>query len=335
MSLRVTFLCNANCRMCAFANTVDPESGRPVTSRDGFIDFDLARRLADELAPSRSMLSITGGEPLVWGDRLFDLIDHCRERGVPTTVTTNGTYLGAHLNRLLESPPEILIVSLLGPESVHNSIVRIPAYSRIRDALLELLARKQGDRWRRPAVVTNTVMLPENASVFPQVVALSREFGACGASFQPVWFATPVTDEAAEAGEGTDVTVSSACGGMLTAASLGTELWEGTQRILAHSVRLRQPVFLYPRLSRTEAATYYAEPEAPVLRTRALCGHLFAQVLPDGSVGVCPGQSVGSLHEHSFGAIWNGAALRQFRLRLKRAGMFPRCSRCCQLWRYD
>ncbi|MGD9495216.1 MAG: radical SAM/SPASM domain-containing protein [Armatimonadota bacterium] len=335
VSLRVTLLCNANCRMCAFANTVDPDSGRPITSRAGFIDLDLACRLAGELAPSHSMLNLTGGEPLVWGDKLFDLIDHCRKRGVPTTVTTNGTYLGRHLDRLLESPPQILIVSVLGGEAVHDGIVRIPAYARMRDALLELLERKQGDRWRSPIVLTNTVMLAENVSVFPGVVALSRELGACGASFQPVWFAPDSSDGGVQSEAGLHATLGSACATAATHVAPGRGLWESWQRALELSVRLHQPVFIYPRLSRADAETYYSRPDHPVLRTRALCGHLFAHVLPDGALGVCPGQTLGNLHEHSLGEIWNAGAMREFRLRLKRAGMFSACSRCCQLWRYD
>lgn len=336
VSLKVTFLCNARCTMCHYANSIDPDRGQPVTRREGFIDFEAACRLVDDLAPSRTMLSVTGGEPLAWGERIFDLVDYARGRGVPTTITTNGTLLGRHLDRLMASPPDVLCVSVLGPPQVHDRIVGLPAYGRITDALTELLDRKGGDRWRSPLVVTNTVMLPDNSGAFAEVVRLSQRVGACGSSFQPVWFATEEMCAGCHDGAvAADETLASAACSLSTEATAPVALWQGIQRARLLSEQLTHPVFFYPLLSREDTHTYYEHPEEPLRRSRAVCAWVLSAVLPDGTVSPCQGIEAGNLHKERFLQIWNGERMRGFRRRLRAAGMFPICSRCCSLWRNE
>ena len=336
VSLRATYLCNARCRMCHYANSVDPDNGQPITRRADIIDLDVAIRLVDALAPSHTMLSITGGEPLVWGEELFELLDYCRRRCVATSVTTNGTLLGRYLDDLLRAPPDILCVSLLGPAPTHDRIVGLPAYERIQGALLALQAHRDGDRWRAPAVITNTVMLPDNSDVFAEVVPLSQTLGACGASFQPLWFATADMHQTCDDSRPpTDPAVAGASGNLTPQATAPVALWRGMQRARELSARLAHPVFFYPRLSQRDTRAYYDRPDQPLGRSRALCAHLLSNVLPDGAVSPCPGHVVGNLHEEGFLQIWNGPRMRAFRTRVRRAGMFPICSRCCSLWRNE
>lgn len=335
ISFRPTFLCNARCKMCSYANSIDPDTLQPITGDQEIISFEIACRLADAIAPSHTMLNITGGEPLVWGEKLFDFLDYCRGRGVPTSVITNGTLLGRYLDRLLESPPDVLLLSLLGPEDTHDGIVGIPAFGQVRQAFIELLDRKGGDLLAPPLVITNTAMLPENMEVFAEVPRLAQSMGAAVANFQPLW---TVTEEMHQSQEETEETYDrrfTACNGVDTERMNPERIWWEMQRTLSLAGELGQPVHFYPRLRERDMEAYYHHPEQPIGRSRALCAHLISQVLPDGTVSPCLGHTVGNLHEQDFLSIWNGSAMRAFRQRLKAARMFPICSRCCLLWRND
>ena len=336
VSFRPTLRCNAHCQMCPYANAIDPDSQQPVTHDPQALELEVAYRLVAAIAPSHTMVNVTGGEPLLWGENLFAFLDYCRRRAVATSVTTNGTLLGRHLEALWEAPPDILVISLLGPEETHNGIVGLNAYAAIRDALGELYARKGGDCFRRPLVITNTAMLPENSHVFAEVVDLSRSLGAWAANFQPVWFATEQMHEAHERWP-------SASAGSLPRASLPidpeatdpAQVWQQMQRARRLSAQLGQPIHFYPRLRQRDMEPYYHQPQQPVGRSRALCPYLICQVFPDGTVSPCAGVPAGNLYQQDLRAIWNGPAMRTFRRRLKAAGMLPICSRCCFLWRND
>lgn len=335
ISLKPTFLCNARCMMCSYANSIDPEGARPITRREEAMTLDSACRLADAVAPSHTMLNITGGEPFVWGDNLFAFLDYCREKGVATSVTTNGTFLQRAMDKLLASPPDILVLSLLGPEKTHNEIVGLPAFARMREALKTLLARKGGDRCQAPLIVTNTAMLPENSAVFAEVACLSREVGAIAANFQPVWVATDAMHEAHEEQQDDYDRRFTACHRVDPDAMAPDRIWGYMQRALSLGAAVGHPVHFYPQLRQPEMETYYRHPEVVLGRRRALCAHLFSQVLPDGTVSPCLGHTVGNIYEQDYREIWNGPAMRDFRLRLKAANLFPICTRCCFLWRND
>jgi len=336
ISFRPTFLCNAHCAMCQYANSFDPDIGGTLTSQTQVIDIEVAYRLVDAIAPSHTMLNITGGEPFLWGENLFALLDYCRERRVAVSITTNGTFVGRYLDRLLESSPDVLAVSLLGPEQIHNEIVGLPAYPMIREALVELHARKGGDRWERSLVMTNTAMVPGNGHAFSEVVRLSHSMGACAANFQPMWFATEEMHDAYE-GEplASNHSLSNASYSINPERIDAVQVWKSMQRARVLAAQLGQAIHFYPRLSQADTAVYYHHPRQPIGRSRALCAHLLCQVLPDGSVSPCEGHTVGNLYEEDFLQIWNGPAMREFRQRLKAAGIFPICTRCCSLWRNE
>jgi radical SAM protein with 4Fe4S-binding SPASM domain len=56
---------------------------------------------------------------------------------------------------------------------------------------------------------------------------------------------------------------------------------------------------------------------------------------PNGDVCPCPDFPdfvAGNVKKESFRAIWNGARLREFRIKLAEQGRFPICTSCCHLY---
>lgn len=84
--------------------------------------------MAEEYVP---FLAFAGGEPLVSKD-LWTVIEHCKRRGVHTTVATNGTLLSKETcQRLVESGVKYVEVSLdsILPEE-HDGFRTDPVESR-------------------------------------------------------------------------------------------------------------------------------------------------------------------------------------------------------------
>lgn len=107
--------CNCRCVMCDIWKTTDAGE---VSAEE------LARHLDDIDALGVEQVVFSGGEPLMHAD-LFRLAAMLRERGVRTTLLTTGLLLRRYAQEAVDGLDEI-IVSLDGPQSVHNRIRRVP-----------------------------------------------------------------------------------------------------------------------------------------------------------------------------------------------------------------
>src|SRR5438552_15866285 len=105
---------------CAYCNEYDGVS-QPVP-------LELMRRRLDKLADlGTSMITISGGEPLMHPD-LDAMIARMRERGVISSLITNGYYLSrARIERLTEAGLDYLQVSIdnVEPDEVSMKSLRL------------------------------------------------------------------------------------------------------------------------------------------------------------------------------------------------------------------
>jgi len=86
MYLESTNVCNLRCIMCP--------NGRGEMARPrGFLDWDLFRRVVDEMAPHVSATTLhIWGEPLMH-PRIAEMIAYCRQSGLRTEISTNAVLL--------------------------------------------------------------------------------------------------------------------------------------------------------------------------------------------------------------------------------------------------
>jgi radical SAM protein with 4Fe4S-binding SPASM domain len=111
------------------------------------------------------------------------------------------------------------------------------------------------------------------------------------------------------------------------------ELYDRMSRILSREHKFSMD--FYPNFSRAELIKYYRDPcFSPGLR--CLSPWIAAYVFPDGEVRPCLNctYSYGNIKSSSFGSSWNGDKAIAFRRALKKAGAFPLCRRCTELYRY-
>jgi MoaA/NifB/PqqE/SkfB family radical SAM enzyme len=331
ISLRPTFLCNLDCKMCSFANSASAEGEVAITGEKDFLPLEIANRLIDDVAPHRPCVSVTGGEPLLWKP-LFDFLAHTRQRGVMTSVTTNGTLLARRAEELRNGPPDVLIVSVLGGREHHDEIVgRRGAYDDLVAGLRLVNEGKGGRRLARPLIVLNTPLLMENAECVEEVVRLGEELPAFVNHFQHLWF---VTEEMRDAlcRMGADIDVRYTESIAVDTLSIEPEVISSAIARIRRAAG-RVPARFYPDLSPEEVEDYYRRPRRLVKRDRAVCAWIFTHVLPNGDVSPCLGMVAGNLGEQSFGEIWNGETFRGFRRTLGKRKVLPICARCCVYFR--
>ena len=107
--------CNCRCVMCDIWKT---DTASEISA------VELGRHLADIERLNVEWIVFSGGEPLMHSD-LFRLADLARSRGLRTTLLSTGLLLGRYAKSVVRSIEDV-IVSLDGPQPVHDAIRRVP-----------------------------------------------------------------------------------------------------------------------------------------------------------------------------------------------------------------
>lgn len=89
MIWKITSQCNLRCRHCFYHSKPDFLNSKNDFSKDEIMAF--ARFLAEEL--NIVTIKITGGEPFLLGDTLFELIEYLLSKNIYITIQTNATLL--------------------------------------------------------------------------------------------------------------------------------------------------------------------------------------------------------------------------------------------------
>jgi len=126
--------CNCRCTMCDIWK--NPEQSE-------FSLSDLQARMGDIQTLGVEWVVFTGGEPLMHSD-LFALARELRRRNIRVTILTTGLLLKRYANRVAEDLNQV-IVSLDGPEKIHDRIRRVPgSFRAIRQGIESIRAIRPG-----------------------------------------------------------------------------------------------------------------------------------------------------------------------------------------------
>lgn len=161
--------CNCRCVMC------DIWKGNGDLRR--LAEEDVRGMLDDFERLGTEWVVMSGGEALMNRD-LFQFCDLLRERGLKVTILSTGLLLEKFAREVVEKTDEV-IVSLDGPEPVHDAIRRIPnAYAKLREGVRGVKAVDP-----RFAVSGRCVIQRLNYAVWPDIVEAAREIGLDAISF--------------------------------------------------------------------------------------------------------------------------------------------------------
>jgi MoaA/NifB/PqqE/SkfB family radical SAM enzyme len=365
VQLRVTNLCNLRCKMCGqWGDTGIFRTGAETSASDGERERSRIReliglnrqmalsdyvRLLDELAPSRPIISLFGGEPLLYPD-ILPLIREVKSRGLTCSLITNGWRLEEMAEGLVEAGIDSIMVSIDGLPEVHDRI-RGQAGSFARAATgVRAVARIRDDLGSAVPMLLAILPITELnlTDIAPALDAL-RELPLDTVNVGLRWFVSKNTGAAYEKvmSETFGVSGSSWKGfdfdGADFAVTKGRQLTELVRllRGLRHrrfldSARGRPWVSFVPDVPSENVPDYFADAGKTFGHDLCPVAWYFAQVEPDGQVCFCgdfPDYFIGNVRKTTFREIWTAEPARLFREKLAREPL-PICSRCCGNWVY-
>ena len=361
LQLRVTNLCNLRCKMCGqWGDTgIFREHSGTAGATDGGLERDRIRELIgfkrqlsladyvhllDELAPSRPIVSLFGGEPLLYPD-IVPLIGEIKRRGLTCTIITNGGRLEPLARELVASGIDSIAVSIDGPPDVHNRIRgQSDSFERAAAGIRAVA------EWRRKhgrALPMQIAILPVtelNMDAIAPAMAALRELPLDTINVGLRWFVPE--DVGAEyervMREELGVEATSWKGfdfdGTSIAATKGQQLGElvkllkGLKRRRFLDSSLGRPwTSFVPNVPAERVPEYFSDFAQTFGHNLCPAAWYFAQVEPDGEVCFCgdfPDYFIGNVRRQPFREIWTGEKAQRFRAKLAREPL-PICARCC------
>jgi MoaA/NifB/PqqE/SkfB family radical SAM enzyme len=122
--------CNCRCVMCDIWKS---------TTRDELSPDEVARWLGEWRALGVRRVVLSGGEALLHS-RLWELCDRLRAADIGVTILSTGLLLRRHAAELVRRSDDV-VVSLDGPQAVHDAIRNVPrAYERLAEGVAAVKA---------------------------------------------------------------------------------------------------------------------------------------------------------------------------------------------------
>lgn len=332
----VNSLCNLACKMCDVGNP-NPESNffrhLRIDGKRTDVPIDRFKSVIDEVAPFKTMISITATEPLIYKP-LGEAIEHCTRRGLESAITTGGYTLGKRAEELVEAGLSRLNVSIDGPPAVHNEIRgRKDSFERSIEGIrmVKELARRKG---REVEALINFTVTNINYDKLVDFVDSVRDVPADRINFSYMSYVTRDLAGVHNATWGDRYVATVNCINEETdPARVNTgRLHAQIQELKAR--KDRRLAFL-PELTLEELETFHYKPHAFLTDQRCMVSWFIGQIIATGEVipyTRCYFLPFGNINDRPFLEIWNGPEMRHWRQDLRKFKRFPACTRCDQCY---
>jgi len=334
----LTYRCNLRCRMCGQwgeKGYVKQES--PGILKDE-LSFEALEPVFDDLATFKPRVFLCGGEVFLY-PQWRQVLRSLKEKGLRTTIITNGTRLAEVGPDLVEAGVEQVSISLDGIPEVHDRIRGTPdTFRKALAGIRELLAARDARGERFPRLVVNSTVTDVNYLTLVPFVEGLEASGVDSITLLHFNFISPSLYEKNQ-------TV------FRRLLDKGCPRWKGFVHdaggmdldafvLIVREIRDRKfaiPVGFMPDYNDREIREYYTGDLFRPETRRGICKGPWntVNILPNGDVSPCLDVVVGNVRDAGgFLRVWNGVAMRKFRRTLKEEALFPVCTRCCTYYRF-
>jgi MoaA/NifB/PqqE/SkfB family radical SAM enzyme len=332
VSLTVTNQCNLRCQMCAqWSEEGYMQQKKPNDSYSGIVvPFDSLLKVVDEVHEHGVPLIIRGGEPLLY-PHILELLTYIKSKGVSLSLETNGVLLKKYAETLVKLKIDQLIISLDGPEEIHDYVRGVKGtFARLRESLQELETYESRYEYKIPRSVTCTLS-GYNYQGLGEVPEAARSLGIDTLCIVPYYYIPE------KQGLAYEKLMREMGGGEAYSwrgfhhEESGVEVDEFLAQLKTFNLNLGE-LQSYPYMAFTddEYREWYSKSDTTVHQFR--CNNIWGllDVQPDGNVNFCvdfPDYAIGNVVESSLYQIWHSDRARKFRE--MRSGMeTPVCYRC-------
>ncbi len=316
VTFRISGACNLKCKMCIYHNS-------------GFLDstqmlpFDILKKVIDDVYLHRLHIAITGGEPLLHPE-IINCIRYIKAHGLCCSLTTNGWLLEQYASEISKQPPDMISISLDGPQQIHDTIRgRAGSFQRAINGIIAIKKNKN-----RPLLFINATIQKENYRVLDQLVDDAMRAGVDGMNMQILW-SRPAERASRHNLHHPQYKVTH---GWADESLFQIDM-DVLEEVITKAKTKKFLVNVFPSFSKNDRLLWYTHPEQLLRGHSPKCAWMMANVFHDGTMRMCDDIVVGDLHEKGFWDIWNDNQLRGFRQTIKASKFFIICAGCCSLFR--
>lgn len=333
--LNVTSICNLKCVHCDLGQkAVNTTFYRNMADDVRFINMATVKKLFGEIKKAKPVIAVTSTEPLLHKN-IIEIIKQAKLQGLKIYVTSNGYMLSKYAEQVVESGLDKLLVSLDGLSEEHNHIRGVAdSFERAVDGIKRVVAHRKKTA-SKITLAANMVLCNLNYDRLDEYVGYLSGIGVEQFVFSYFNYVTEKMSEIHNRkwGEKYPMTPMS-LSGELNYGDIDPDILHN-QVLLVKNKYKNLHISFIPYIDSPEAIyTYFHEPFKFVTYDRCFVPWMTATIMPNGDVtGICRCFNLifGNINKQSFGEIWNGQRLREFRRDLRNQKSFLVCSRCCGL----
>jgi MoaA/NifB/PqqE/SkfB family radical SAM enzyme len=326
--LIVNSRCNLYCKMCDVGQAEkESQFAQNMLSAEKDIDFDVYKKIIDDVAHFKPIIALTSTEPLLW-KKIFDAVEYAKSKGCKVQITTNGILLPQKIDTLVEKKLDVLWVSLDGIEAIHDDIRGIigsykkttSGFALANNKIIERGINHVVSNWNYDKIVEFAQDIikyhPTHVS-FAHLNFITHEMSDIhNKTYLKTCMATP-TCVSSIFPEDIDYKF------LFSQLKKAEEILSAEGIVISHSPKFK---------SEEDVRIFYNEPMKVVAKNKCTVPWDQAQFMANGDMILmtrCFHLVMGNISDNSFTELWNGKKMKNFRHELHKVGMFPACTRCC------
>jgi len=344
VAIKLTNACNLRCKMCGQQREGHEPGDAKYAPKQFFeqkVSLEKYKQTLVELKKVRPNLYLWGGEPFMYRE-IFDLIAFAKSLKFTVQTNTNGLYLKKYAKEIVDSGLDDLIVSIDGPEDVHDQVRGLKGtFKLVKQGIFAVHEEKKRRGLKYPIIRLRGTISPYNFEHIYELTQVAKEFNADSLNFNWTWFTTKQTGAAYQKMMKTVFdTDAYSWIPFETDVILDPEKdrkYDGIKKELSkfENNHVDIPISMSPFVKQEQVKDYYENIHETFGHDTCYAVYVKSYILPNGDVTPCPDfpdYICGNIYEEPFLDIWNGERYRKWRLELKKRKLFPSCYRCCDLF---
>ncbi len=330
--IHVNTQCNLKCKMCD-AGQQAPESNFYKNLKggtEGDMPIRSFKNIIEKIKRYKPFVGIPATEPLLY-PYISEGVEYIIRQGLRCSIATNGTLLKDKAKDLVNSGLTKLVVSIDGPERVHDKIRGVSGtYKKAISGIIELAELKKSLGKKEPYIFVNYVVSEDNYSVLRECIKDLPLDVIQQIDIRLMFYCTQ--DLAIKHNKifGPRYDATTAC------LSGGINLYNiDTESLYKEAFNLNKyyadKCKFFFSIDKAWLKKYFHEPEVFFDATRCVFPWYTMQINNDGNVippQRCYHNIFGNILQQNFKEIWNGKRMMEFRKDLRKYGRFPACARC-------
>ena len=321
-----TARCNLRCKMCV-VNTYSFPKELTLTE---------IKKIIDQIAFFKPHFYIAGGEPLLRRD-LEKIIRYAKQKGLVTTLTTNGALLtAARTAKLVRVGIDGVAVSIDGPKKINDQIRGRGHFEKAVAAVRALKDLRSQRGLSLPKIKIATVISGYNFRYLEKMTTMAQAWGADEIIFFHLDYKS---QKIAQAHQQCMVKYFGQVAGCLGYVVKDVPAVEERKFIdidlgilkkeIKKICQKKHPISVSfaPPVPFSKLDDYY---QGKYFQKFACTNPWFSTtILPNGDLTPCFSLKIGNLMKKNFNQVWNNNLYKKFRRYLKKNKHFPGCFRCC------